>query len=191
LLESVCSAIERHAIAASDLAQTPEEKTKTCEAALESARQVSAIVGGRFADGNSPACDLQRANILVLDQEIALRRAREVGAADAELKKLLTERRDAARKETAQQRELFRGGRAAQYAVVAAAARLSRAEVEIAATPAERAGPLAEFLEEAKQLEKFARGRFQQGNISEQEVHQATAARLAAEIELARARQAP
>jgi hypothetical protein len=189
-LECTCDAIERQALADVESASAAAEREKRLQSAVETAKSIEGIVEGKFAGGIDANHALARARFLRLDLEIALARARRTTADNAELQKALQTRRNAAKEEVEALRGLYGSGRAALDDVAGAVARHARAGLELATTPAQRVKVLTVPYETSVELEKIVREKFGQGNEPSQAMHRATAARLAAEIDLLRARRA-
>jgi hypothetical protein len=200
-LDDVFAAQQRLAKAGIEVTQTKIERLKYLQMAVDAARTTELIVRDQFQNNIEPMQAMARATRFRLSAEIDLLRAQSapsrtaggrisVAGPNSELDKLLTKRFEAAAREEQACSALYNYGRIALDDVLEAIAQRAYAGVEASQTPAERVQRLEERLEQAKEFEGIVRDKFESGLELPQGMHQATYARLDAEIALVRARPA-
>jgi outer membrane protein TolC len=109
------------------------------------------------------------------------------GEASEQIESLLKERRDTLRRVVDVLTQQYENGSAAFESIMLASERLFDAELELAATKAERIAIYEKRVSALRAMEKFAEGRFKAGfRTTEVELLDARAARLQAQIRLLR-----
>jgi len=103
---------------------------------------------------------------------------------DGEVEKLLQERVELLREVAKMKREMYVVGRADLLDVLAAIRLKNEAELELAATTADRMRIREALLKDSQELEMSAKGRFEAGVTSTVEWKMAQAARLRAQADL-------
>jgi outer membrane protein TolC len=105
----------------------------------------------------------------------------------AEVKKLLTERRDELRTALRLTEEMYKTGGADFGKVLEVSRLLLRAELALAEKPAERIATLQRHFKIVCEMEDVTRARYEAGQITKADLHLMRAERLSVEIELLRA----
>jgi outer membrane protein TolC len=108
-------------------------------------------------------------------------------ATQAQVRKLLEERRDALRKVIEARQKEFEVGRGSLDGLLRTARKLLQAELELATTPAQRIAAHQAHYDIAKKVEEMNATRYDAGRLSFADYQESRAARLAAEIALLRA----
>lgn len=194
LIYELLGARQRQAAAGLALARTPDERLKCVRQNLDAAQAHEDIIRGRQQAGLEPLQALYQATALRQSAEIELLKQRaaagELTAAQLRepVAKLITERHEAAVKETDYLHELHAAGRVPLEQVIDAQQRLARSTEAMYATAAERATHLQGQLKQARAIESLAKAKFDHEIEPRHAYLQARQLRLDLEIEQLRAR---
>jgi len=104
-----------------------------------------------------------------------------------EIKALMVERRAVLQEAVRASERAYHAGQAQLASVIESRRELCRADLELATTQHERLAVYKRLVEEATALEKATKTRYESGEATQIDLLKSTAARLEAQIELARA----
>jgi hypothetical protein len=166
----------------------PAEHFRLLQEALDRLQKIEDAAKQEYDAGELSQADYATARIARLSVAIDQARSRLKDASRSpRVQKLLAERRDAARDLMQVRRQLFEAGKTDQQALLEAAALLLEAELPLAETAADRLALHRAHVEGLKKVEEVDKARLDAGRIGQDQYQILRAARLAGEIDLARA----
>jgi hypothetical protein len=172
-----------------DLRLFPSELdfVRMLQATLVQTRKVEETAKAAFEAGQLSMAEFAAARILRLSVDIYAAREKAKGADTPRVKRLLGERRDAAKDLVDAQQKLLEAGRADQHTMLEAARLLLEAELPLAEKATDRVALLRTYAEGLKKADDVDKSRLDAGRITRAIYETLRAARLAAEIDVARA----
>jgi hypothetical protein len=166
----------------------PAEHFRMLQQALDRLQQIEDTAKREYDAGELGQADYLTARIARLSLAIDQARGRvKDPSRSPKVQKLLAERRDAARELMQVRRQQFEAGKTEQENLLAAAALLLEAELPLAETAADRVALHRAHVEGLKKAEEMDKTQLDAGRIGRDVYEIMRAARLAAEIDLARA----
>lgn len=161
-----------------ELAADPRQRRQAQERLVRALQDIEQLNQARFDAGRIPLPDLLRARAARLEAEMAVSSDRV-----AQLRQELVTVR---RQEVEARTEVFRAGRGSLDHVLQAQVGLARAELALSEDPRRRIAVQERAVKALRDLERTNRERYEAGRLGAQDLSQTKAARLTAEIELAR-----